>query len=159
MHLREVRAEDTQAVIALIGGIYRDYGFEICLDDAEADLMDIPGNFPAGSFMVLCDEDDGIHATVAMTRDGERAEVAWMKRLYLSPTLQGSGAAQQLLAWAVERAEYLGCSRIELWSDVEFKRAHRFYTKHGFVHDGQIRHMTDSYKPYSELFFFKELTL
>jgi RimJ/RimL family protein N-acetyltransferase len=52
----------------------------------------------------------------------------------------------------------LGHTRIELWSDTRFERAHRFYTKHGFEHDGTIRHMTDAFAPYDELFFYKELT-
>ena len=157
MRLRPATNGDSDAVIALIGGIYEEYGFRICLEDAEADLTDIEANFPDGAFMVLCDEDDHIRASVAVVRDSNRDDVAWMKRLYLDRTLQGSGAAGDLLRWALERAMALGCRRMELWSDTRFERAHGFYRKHGFEHDGTIRHMTDAYEPYDELFFSKLL--
>ncbi|MFP6581744.1 MAG: GNAT family N-acetyltransferase [Candidatus Hydrogenedentota bacterium] len=157
MHLREATAADTEFIIRLIGDLYRDYGFEICLEDAEADLADIAKHFEPGSFMVLCDDNDTVRATVALTADSERPDVAWMKRLYLDATLQGEGHADRLLEWALGRACAIGCTRVELWSDTLFERAHRFYTKHGFRHDGVIRHMTDSHEPYDELLFYKEI--
>ena len=157
MQLREVRESDTNAVIELIDGLYQDYGFKICLEQAESDLVDISAHFEAGSFMVLCDEADAVRATVAMAVDAERPHVAWLKRLYLDASLQGGGHAERLLEWAYERARLQRCTRMELWSDIRFERAHRFYEKHGFEQDGTVRHMTDADEPYDEYFFFKEL--
>lgn len=157
MRLRAATNADGDAVIELIGGIYRDYGFEICLEDAEADLTDIEAHFAAGSFMVLCDEAGAVRATVALVADGEREGVAWLKRLYVANELQGRGASGELLAWAEERARGLRCMRVELWSDTRFERAHGFYRKHGFAHDGTVRYMTDAHEPYEELFFSKQL--
>lgn len=157
MSLRPATNEDRDAVIDLISGIYREYGFEICLEDAEQDLTDLEANFPDNAFMVFCDEANRITATVAVVRDDARNSVAWLKRLYLARELQGSGTASALLEWAIERAQTLGCTRMELWSDTRFARAHGFYRKHGFDHDGRVRHMTDAYEPYDELFFFREI--
>ena len=71
----------------------------------------------------------------------------------------GAYAIGPMSHWAHEPlgACAIGCTRVELWSDTLFERAHRFYTKHGFRHDGVIRHMTDSHEPYDELLFYKEI--
>jgi len=157
MNLRSIREDDADAVIDLIGGIYREYGFEICLEDAESDLTCIGDHYPQDSFMVLVDPDDSIRATVALTPCPERAHVAWLKRLYLESSLRGGGHANRLLDWALTRSRSLKRPRIELWSDVRFERAHRFYENHGFTHDGTVRHMTDAHEPYDEFFFAREL--
>lgn len=46
MTLRPVHNDDIPAVIKLIGDLYADYGFAICLEDAEADLTAIPDHEP-----------------------------------------------------------------------------------------------------------------
>ena len=157
MQLRPAQENDTQAIVDLVGGIYREYGFEICLEDAESDLARVKDVYPPGSFMVLVDTDETIRATVALTPCLERANVSWLKRLYLDASLRGGGHANDLLDWALTRSSALKRFRVELWSDIRFERAHRFYEKHGFRHDGTVRHMTDGYEPYDEFFFAKEL--
>ncbi|MBN4046851.1 GNAT family N-acetyltransferase [bacterium AH-315-P07] len=157
MKLRCVRKDDTQAVIDLIGEIYSEYGFEICLEDAESDLTSITDHYPQDSFMVLVDDDGAIRATVALTACPEQKHIAWLKRLYLDSSLRGGGHAERLLSWAVDRARLLGLTRMELWSDIRFDRAHRFYEKHGFARNGTVRHMTDAHEPYDEYFFARDL--
>ena len=44
--------------------------------------------------------------------------------------------AQMMARWHKPLSEFLLDLIFELWSDVLFERAHRFYEKHGFVHDG-----------------------
>src|SRR5690242_981495 len=90
VNLRPYRDGDRDAVIALIDGVYREYVDRVHLEKAEADLMDIPAHFAPGHFMVL--EDAGaIRATVAYSPDEVRAEVGWLKRLYLDAALRGTG--------------------------------------------------------------------
>ena len=76
----------------------------------------------------------------------------------MDATLRGGGYAERLLFWALDRAVALGRQRVDLWSDVRFDRAHRFYEKHGFERNGTARHMTDAYEPYDEFYFTKSLT-
>lgn len=143
-------------MIALIDGIYREYSDRVHLQKSEADLMDIPANFAPGYFMVL--EDTGeVRATVAISPDPERPGVCFLKRLYLDSRLRGTGAGARLLEWFFETAHGLGMTRTELWSDVRFERAHAFYRKHGFRNDGEMREMDDSWQPYREYFFSREL--
>ena len=80
-----------------------------------------------------------------------------MRRLYLDPELRGAGWAQKLVDWAIDRARVLGMQRMELWSDVRFTRAHAFYKKFGFVHEGVEREMDDGWEPYREYFYYREI--
>lgn len=156
MSLRPYRDGDRDAVIALIDGAYREYADRVHLEKAEADLMDIPAHFAPGHFMVL--EDAGaIRATVAYSPDAARPQVCFLKRLYLDAALRGTGAGSRLMAWFLETARGEGKSRAELWSDVRFERAHAFYRKHGWRNDGDVRAMDDSWQPYREYFFWKDL--
>ena len=157
MILRPFQDGDTDSIIQLIDSIYQEYGFGICLEDAESDLVSIDEHFPSGSFMVLVDADDVVLGTVALTPCSERGDVSRLNRFYLSSTLRGTEYAGLMLEWAYERARELERYRMELWSDVLFERAHRFYEKHGFVHDGTIREMNDANEPYFEKFFVKTL--
>jgi len=156
MGLRPFRTEDRDAVIALIDSVYREYADRVHLEKAEADLMNVPANYPPGHFMVL-EEAGEIRATIAFSPDPERPGVCYLKRLYLDARLRGTGAGAQLLNWFLETARRLGMTRAELWSDVRFERAHAFYRKHGFRNDGEIREMDDSWQPYREYFFWTDL--
>jgi len=62
------------------------------------------------------------------------------------------------MAWAYDTAAAWDMDRMELWSDTEFTRAHAFYDAQGFQRDGRVRDMDDGHAPYSEYFFYKELT-
>lgn len=154
MELRGFKPEDTEGIIALIDGIYREYGDRVHLEQAEADLKDIPAHFEPGNFQVL-DDVGTVRGTVAIAADG--ADVCYLKRLYLDSGLRGQDWADTLLEWAVDAARGLGAQRMALWSDVRFGRAHRFYHKHGFERDGRVRTMNDAWEPYSEYFYAKEL--
>jgi putative acetyltransferase len=156
MVLRAYRPEDRDAVIALIDGVYREYSDRVHLEKAEADLVDIPANYAPGQFMVL-EVGGEIRATVAIGPDAERPEVCFLKRLYLDARLRGTGVGTQLLGWFLDTARGLGMRRVELWSDVRFERAHAFYRKHGFVNDGTVREMDDSWQPYREYFYTLDL--
>lgn len=154
MKLRPYRDGDKDAVIALIDGVYREYNDRVHLEQAEADLLDIPANFAPGHFMVL-DDNGAIRATIAISPDDSRPGVCFLKRLYLATDLRGTGAGTQLLNWFLETARGLDMHRAELWSDVRFERAHAFYHKHGFLNDGTVRDMNDSWQPYREYFYYR----
>ena len=51
-------------------------------------------------------------------------------RVYVHPDRHGSGLAAALLTAAETHAMTRGAGRMQLWSDVRFRRAHRFYEKH-----------------------------
>ncbi|TXS55954.1 GNAT family N-acetyltransferase [Streptomyces sp. t39] len=46
---------------------------------------------------------------------------------------RGSGLGTQLIQWAIEESRRLGCSLVQLTSDVQRSDAHRFYERLGFT--------------------------
>jgi putative acetyltransferase len=158
MLLRPFSPADTTGIIALIDGVYREHGDEICLADADSDLLEIPARYlaPGGAFVVLDDQGAirGSHAVLPFT---DRPGVCTFRRLYMDPAIRGSGWGETLMRWAFDWAQAHAFSRVEFWSDTRFTRAHRFFRRLGFVHDGQVREMHDGAMPYREFFFYREI--
>ena len=148
---------DADALVALVDGVYREYGDEVYLEGYDRDLLDVEESYRAkgGEFVVL--EVDGqvrgAHATQPV--DVERGIVTF-RRLYLPPELRGTGAGKLLMDWAVEWSRQKGFHTVEFWSDTRFERAHRFFERYGFVRGG-IRHLEDGPLSFSEHQFTMEL--
>jgi GNAT superfamily N-acetyltransferase len=125
----------TEGVIALIGGVFAEYGLTFELAGYDADLTRIPGTYcrSGGAFWVL--EDGGrVVGTIGVV-PLSAAEVE-IKRVYLDASLRGQGWGRALLehamAWAAER----GHTHVRLWSDVKFERSHVMYERLGFARTG-----------------------
>jgi putative acetyltransferase len=157
--LRTFQPTDRDGIIALIDGVYREYGDRIFLENADADLLDVQKNYVAagGAFIVLVDDDGAVRGTHAIMPLADQPGVCTLRRIYLDPALRGSGWADRLMDWALEEARQRGFRRIEFWSDTRFTRGHRFFARYGFNHDGQIRELNDGWMPYREKFFFRDL--
>ena len=146
--------EAAAGVMALIGRVYREYGFEWTDEEEFWDFLgeEYPYEPPRGQLWVV--RDGGlIVGSVAVERlDAETAEP---HRLYLDPALRGQGLGRALLEtaerWAIER----GCRRAVLWSDVNFEDAHRLYERAGYVKTGE-RHVGGEHE-YSEYGFERSL--
>ena len=155
--LRSVRSSDSPAVIALIDGVYREYGDQLCLDNADSDLLELPDRYTeAGGEFVVLEQDGVVRGTHAALPLREPA-VCTFRRLYLGPELRGSGWGERLMDWAVQWARHRQFHRIEFWSDTRFQRAHVFFARQGFQRDGRTRQMHDGLTPYQEHFFYRDL--
>lgn len=60
-----------------------------------------------------------------------------LRQLYLDEVAKGTGAADALLGWAIERAVAAGAGELFLSVFVDNGRARRFYERHGFVDIGR----------------------
>jgi GNAT superfamily N-acetyltransferase len=81
-------------------------------------------------------------ARQAATAAGQTA--TWeICRVYVHPSQHGSGLGHVLLDTAEARAKAAGATRLVLWSDTRFDRAHRFYEKRSYVRSGPIRVLHD----------------
>lgn len=152
--LRPVRPEDRDGIIALIDTIFKEYGDQIFLEDADSDLLDIAAHYDPGLFMVLANS-HGVRGTVALQYHAGDQSIVLLRRMYLDASLRGTGAGKQLIDWALEKAAELGARRMELWTDTRFERAHRFYDKMGFADSGEVRTMDDGAMPYKEFMYFR----
>ena len=69
---------------------------------------------------------------------------AWeVCRVYVRPALHGGGLGHRLLDMAEAHAVAAGATRLVLWSDTRFDRAHRFYEKRSYVRSGPVRVLAD----------------
>lgn len=125
----------TDGVIALIGGVFAEYGLTFEPGGYDADLTRIPGTYcrAGGAFWVL--EDEGrVVGTIGVTALSP-SEVE-IKRVYLDASLRGQGwgraLVEHVMAWAAER----GHTHVRLWSDVKFERSHVMYERLGFLRSG-----------------------
>lgn len=155
--LRLAGNDDLIGIRSLIDSVYREYGDSLNLDDADSDLLDIKENyFKKGAvFVVLVDEAQQVFAThsVFPLQDG----AGNFRRLYLLPSLRGSDWGNILMDWAILQAQAMRLTEIDFWSDSRFTRAHRYFERFGFQHDGRVREMSDGNMPYSEKYFRLQL--
>ncbi len=76
----------------------------------------------------------------ACPHGADRWEIA---RVYVDRGYRGGGLGHQLLDVAEAHARAAGATRLELWTDTRFDRAHRFYEKRSYVRAGPIRALDD----------------
>ncbi|MDE0737246.1 MAG: GNAT family N-acetyltransferase [Pirellulaceae bacterium] len=158
LNFRAATADDQPGIINLINRVYEEYGDRICLEEADADLLDIQGFYlqQEGEFMVL-EQDNLILGTHALLPLADQPGCCTFRRLYLDKSLRGESWGEQMMRWALERAATRGFQRVEFWSDTRFERAHRFFQRLGFQPDGRLRQMTDGLIDYQEYFFSRPL--
>ncbi len=158
MKLRAFQPEDKNGIIALIDRVLREYGDKVYLEGVDSDLTNIERRYHArgGAFVVLENEGKimGTHAVLPL---GDKPGVVNFRRLYLCGTLRGTNVSGQLMQWALDWTTENGFKRVEFWSDKRFTRAHRFFIKFHFQKTGEERQMNDSWAPYEEFFFCRDL--
>lgn len=119
-------------------------GFDVSLSrDPEATNM----MTPLGAFYVAMS--DGVPLGCCGLK-GVGAEVAEIKRLWVSPAARGMGLAQRLLAECEVAAQELGIKVLRLDTNSALPEAERLYRKTGWT---QIERFNDD--PYPDLFFEK----
>lgn len=158
--LRPPLEADSAAVIALIDGCYREYGDRVHLTAYDLDLTDLPKHYLAAEkpFVVAEHGPTGeVVGTHAVVPDRDAPGITTFRRLYVAAPHRGSGLGEALMLWAESEARRLGRTRVEFWSDVRFARAHTFFRRLGYVADGRTRVGHDSWTPYTEAFFAKDL--
>ncbi len=143
MLVRLGRDSDAEGFIALIARCWADYpGCVLDLQHEEQELFALDAYCAGHGGALWTAEAAGVVVGVAMILPA--AAGAWqIKKLYVHPDLHGSGLAHRLLDTAEAHAMAAGASRLLLWSDTRFIRAHRFYEKRSWVRDGPIRVLDD----------------
>ena len=68
-----------------------------------------------------------------------------LRQFYLLKRWQGTGAAQHMMAWALDEARSRGADQIVLSVFIDNHRARRFYERHGFSAVGRYDFMVGSH--------------
>ena len=152
--IRPASRSDARALIALVGGVYREYGDEVDVDGYDRDLLDVGRHYAetGGAFVVLEADGEVVGAHATQPVDVEQGIVTF-RRLYVRDAFRGTGAGPALMDWALEWSREHGFERVEFWSDTRFTRAHRFFGRYGFVR-GEVRHMQEGALEFSEYRFW-----
>ncbi len=155
--IRPVRDDDAQDLIGLITLCFAEYPG--CFFDPHGDMPDIVR--PAlsrlateGQFLVVEDSRGRIAACIGV--DFPDSDTAELHRLYVRPDMRGRGLAKLLTIRVEDVARERGVSRMILWSDTRFTKAHTLYEGLGYAR-GPITRSLGDISLSRELFFEKAL--
>ena len=141
--IRPGRDADAEGFIALIGTCWSMYpGVKLDVDGEEPHLRALATHYAEQGGALWAAERDGAIAGMIATRplDSGTWEIC---KVYVAPDLHGTGLGHALLDTAEAHAIAAGATRLALWSDTRFDRAHRFYEKRSYVRSGPIRVLHD----------------
>ena len=134
---------DAPGFIALIAACWAQYpGVVFDVNGEMPELHGLATYYTGKGGALWAAESDGeaVGMVAAIPRDAGAWEIC---RVYTLPSRHGSGLGHRLLDTAEAHARAAGASRLVLWSDTRFDRAHRFYEKCGYVRHGPIRVLHD----------------
>ena len=145
IRVEPARDEHANELIELIGPIFAEYpGVLFDVDGEMPELRAIATSFAAmkGEFWTAFDHEQlvGCVGYVA-TADGAGVE---LRKLYVAKSQRRRGLANRLCDLVEATARRRDAGHVELWSDVEFTAAHRFYEARGYQRDGRQRELHDS---------------
>ena len=131
LDIRPCRAEDVDAVRALLREYQAEIGVDLCFQGFDAELAGLPGAYVEPKGLLLCAQADG-HPVGCIALRPVDCETAEMKRLFVRPTHRGKGLARALVVELIRRARDLGYSRICLDTLPGMERAQALYASLGF---------------------------
>lgn len=149
--IRPGRDADADGFIALVGACWSLYpGVILDVDGEVPELRALASHYAAAGGAVWAAEAafgarDGAAAAIAgMIATRPMDDGAWeICKVYVHPDAHGGGLAHRLLDTAEAHAIASGATRLVLWTDTRFDRAHRFYEKRSYVRAGPIRVLDD----------------
>jgi putative acetyltransferase len=111
--VRDATSADLPGVRELFLEYADSLGFSLCFQSFEKELAELPGRYapPSGALLVV--EADATPAGCVALRQ-LTAEICEMKRLYVRPTLRGSGTGRRLVTEIINRAKSLGYETMRL---------------------------------------------
>lgn len=134
MNVRRARADDADAVLALMEGLTRP---AVAADpQPQRDVFLSHLDHPDAAVFVA-EIDDEIAGAVSLwiqPRLNWVTPQAWIPDLYVDPAFRRRGAARALLDACAAEARSLGCHRLVLESGHHRAEAHRLYEDYGFQH-------------------------
>jgi putative acetyltransferase len=124
-------ADDMAAAFALIREYADTLGVDLCFQDLERELAELPGTYAPPRGRLLLARGDGVPAgCVALRPLG--ADVCEMKRFYVRPAFRGHGLGRALVAAVLDAANDVGYRRMVLDTLATMTAARALYESFGF---------------------------
>lgn len=158
--IRPVRDEDSDALIALVGGVYAEYpGCVLDLPGVDADLVAPRSTMDAkGGELWLAEDPHGhLLGCCGWAPSATADDTVELKRLYVRVDARGTGLGTAFVRRVEQVAKDRGARRVELWSDSRFGAAHRLYDRLGYTATGASRELHDP-SDTTEYQFVKQLS-
>lgn len=129
------RLEDIETVRALIKEYAQDLGIDLCFQDLDAELANLPGEYAAPRGALFLAIVDGMAVGCCALRPldaSDYANAAELKRLYVRKAFRGFGLGRHLAEATLDAARQAGydCVLLDTLSDMESARA--LYEELGF---------------------------
>ncbi len=125
--------------IAATAEIFREYaiglGVDLCFQDFDAELADLPGDYAPSRGALLLARVDGTIAGCCALRpldSSDYVNAAEMKRLYVRPAFRGLGLGRQLAEAILDAARIAGYDSVLLDTLNEMEIARAMYEDLGF---------------------------
>ncbi len=137
-HIQLITPETTDE-LAATSGIFREYaislGFDLCFQDFEGEIANLPGDYAAPRGALLLAKVNGEVSGCCALRpldSSDYVNAAEMKRLYVRPGFRGLGLGRQLAEAILDEARMGGYDSVLLdtLDDMEIARA--MYEELGF---------------------------
>lgn len=125
-----------------VRALFREYadslGVDLCFQNFEKELADLPGDYapPTGRLLVAMDETQ-LAGCAALRRVDD--QVCEMKRLYVRPTYRGAGLGRKLAEAVIAAARDVGYGKMRLDTLPSMKEAIKLYHSLGFAEISSYR--------------------
>ena len=132
-------SEGMEAVRSLFLEYADSLGFDLCFQDFDTELADLPGDYaPPGGRLILADCDGRRAGCIALRPLGEG--ICEMKRMYVRPRYRGRGIGKKLAEMIIAEARSIGYGRMRLDTVPSMTEAITLYRNLGFRRVAPYRH-------------------